>query len=119
MADIRKGDKVRVVLEAEVKYVDTHGNFDLAGGSTIWKSTSVVSIEVLERKPQVGDILDNDVKTEDFPVGTLIHYEDDPGGSVIRKNSAGEWCFAGGGEAYEYRHCVHGTRRLIHIGGGG
>jgi hypothetical protein len=77
VTDVKKGDRVRVVVEGVATYCSSGGNLTIGVDSThtlhtiVTNHPSVVSVEVLAKQFKVGDTVSGDDFAK-LPVGTIV-----------------------------------------------
>jgi hypothetical protein len=77
VTDVKKGDRVRVVVEGVATYCSSGGNLAIGVDSThtlhtiVTNHPSVVSVEVLAKQFKVGDTVSGDDYAQ-LPVGTVL-----------------------------------------------
>jgi hypothetical protein len=81
VTDVKKGDRVRVVVEGVATYCSSGGNLAIGVDSThtlhtiVTNHPSVVSVEVLTKQFKVGDTVSGDDYAK-LPVGTVVKHRE-------------------------------------------
>lgn len=91
MADVKVGDKVRLSRTAEGKVIGIDSNgIALDGQGWFTTSNGYYDVEVLEHKPQVGDVVENE-ELQGLPIGAVVRLRGYPGSEIVR--SAQGWYY--------------------------